>query len=90
MDMKREIFSWLPVKIAQAVPDQIAVCEYDCRTPKCTVGHWETCERRINGLQASTPLEMQRDQKISGSSAVKTCKDPGPFDLPATPTAHPE
>lgn len=33
------------------VPEDIAICEFDCRKSQCTYGEWATCQRRIN-LQA--------------------------------------
>ena len=42
---------WLRIKgqFIQAVPKDIAVCEFDCRKPQCFQGEWETCEKRLSG-----------------------------------------
>jgi hypothetical protein len=29
------------------VPEDHALCEYDCRKPQCTEGEWENCMRRL-------------------------------------------
>jgi hypothetical protein len=33
-------------QIIQGVPEETAICEFDCRKPECTVEEAETCERR--------------------------------------------
>lgn len=39
-------FQWL-LKFVPEVPDDIAVCEFDCRKTECLMGHWAHCERRL-------------------------------------------
>ena len=31
----------------QEVPEDVAVCEFDCRKGNCEQGEWEVCERRL-------------------------------------------
>lgn len=33
--------------IAQNVPEQDALCAFDCHKGHCTLGEWETCDRRL-------------------------------------------
>jgi hypothetical protein len=33
--------------IVDDVPDDLAVCEFDCRREHCTQDQWANCERRI-------------------------------------------
>jgi hypothetical protein len=42
----REIWHRLMSQVIAEVPDDIVVCEFDCRKYSCTLGEWETCERR--------------------------------------------
>jgi hypothetical protein len=42
---------WLKNQIVQDVPEDIALCEFDCRKGQCRMGEWESCERRITDLQ---------------------------------------
>jgi len=35
-------------QLVEAAPEDIAICEFDCRKRQCTQGEWETCERRIS------------------------------------------
>ncbi len=30
------------------VPEDFALCEFDCRKRQCIQGEWEACERRIH------------------------------------------
>ena len=39
---------WLRDQIIQEVPEDSALCEFDCRKEQCTMGEWESCERRLN------------------------------------------
>jgi hypothetical protein len=39
--------NWLMGHLIQDVPDDLAVCEFDCRKPQCTQGDWENCQRRL-------------------------------------------
>jgi hypothetical protein len=45
--MGSEILRWLKQQV-QDVPDELALCEFDCRRAQCTSDEWATCERRIN------------------------------------------
>lgn len=31
----------------QTVPEEIALCEFDCRKASCSAEQWRTCERRM-------------------------------------------
>ena len=42
------IWRWLRNQIVQEVPEDSALCEFDCRKDQCTVGEWESCDRRLN------------------------------------------
>lgn len=34
-------------EVVRDVPEDIALCEFDCRRMRCTIGQWATCERRL-------------------------------------------
>jgi hypothetical protein len=34
-------------ELIQVVPEELAICEFDCRKASCTVEQWRRCERRI-------------------------------------------
>ncbi|MFZ0950014.1 MAG: hypothetical protein WAN19_17900 [Candidatus Sulfotelmatobacter sp.] len=46
--VRRKVWQWLKGQIAQDVPEEDALCEYDCRKQQCTEEEWATCERRIH------------------------------------------
>jgi len=37
------------------VPEEIAVCEFDCSETECRSGDWQSCERRLQGNRAQAP-----------------------------------
>ena len=41
------IWQWIKREFIQDIPDDIALCEYDCRKQECTNEEWLTCERRV-------------------------------------------
>ena len=47
-ETSRGIWQWLQDQFIQTVPDDCAVCEYNCRKCQCTSGEWESCARRLN------------------------------------------
>jgi hypothetical protein len=41
-------WQWLRDQILQEVPDEYALCEFDCRKSQCTLEEWKSCERRLS------------------------------------------
>ncbi len=44
----RGVWRWLRNQIVQEVPEDSSLCEFDCRKGQCTMGEWESCDRRLN------------------------------------------
>jgi hypothetical protein len=44
----RSVWQRLRNQVVQTVPEDCAVCEFDCRKCQCTLGEWEICARRLN------------------------------------------
>jgi hypothetical protein len=44
----RGFFQLVRNQLIQDVPEDIALCEFDCQKDQCTHGEWESCERRLN------------------------------------------
>jgi hypothetical protein len=42
------IWQWLQNQIIQTVPEDSALCEFDCSKCQCTLEEWQTCARRLN------------------------------------------
>jgi hypothetical protein len=40
------VFGWLMNEIVQDAPEEIAICEFDCRK-QCSSAEWTSCERRL-------------------------------------------
>ena len=56
--MLRKLLHWM-VHLATPVPDDVAVCEFECRKRDCLMGDWERCERRRR--HSRPPEETQDD-----------------------------
>jgi len=39
---------WMKDYIVSDVPDDVAVCEFDCRESECSSSKWESCQRRVS------------------------------------------
>jgi hypothetical protein len=44
-----QFMRWLSKSIPE-VPEEISVCEFDCRETECMMENWETCPRRLEGI----------------------------------------
>ena len=40
------LWQWVKDQIVREVPEDLVLCEYDCRKEQCNMGEWETCDRR--------------------------------------------
>jgi hypothetical protein len=47
VDMVQRAWRWLAHELVQDAPEDIALCEFDCRKPQCTYSDWLNCERRL-------------------------------------------
>ncbi len=47
--------------LVQDVPDEIALCEFDCRKARCTHEEWDSCHRRLGRAAGElSPLSTER------------------------------
>ena len=44
-----KLFQWLKLPVTE-VPDDIAVCEFECGETECRMGEWKLCERRLQAV----------------------------------------
>ena len=49
---------WLTDQVIQDVPEDLALCENDCRKLQCLMGEWESCERRLR-IQRKIRLQQE-------------------------------
>lgn len=54
------LWQWAKGQLVQDVPGDIAVCEFDCRKLQCTMGEWETCERRLEKAAQQAKIKPPR------------------------------
>jgi hypothetical protein len=51
------------------VPDDLAICEFDCRKLRCTQGEWVTCDRRITWARGEL-LPMRNEPRTDTRDIV--------------------
>lgn len=51
---------WTRSLLVQDVPEEIAVCEFDCRKGECSHDEWERCERRLTKAAGELSPSSQR------------------------------
>jgi len=51
-----KLINWLRIPVAK-VPEEIAVCEFDCVKDACRLQDWEHCERRLQA--GKSPVRRQ-------------------------------
>jgi len=47
MNLLRRIWDWLAGQFVGEVPEDGALCEFDCRKLQCREGEWASCMRRL-------------------------------------------
>jgi hypothetical protein len=92
----RKVRSWLKGQIVQEVPEDVALCEFDCRKGQCRMGEWESCERRLKDLQDfrrwktrksdSGQLSLSKDKAKKAVSNGGTGKHQGDPEAPLLST----
>lgn len=49
--------NWIREQVVQEVPEEIALCAFDCRKGDCTHSEWEACARRRSHAAGATTLD---------------------------------
>ena len=44
-------------QVVEPVPEESALCEFECRKQQCTMEEWEHCERRLHAARESIDSE---------------------------------
>jgi hypothetical protein len=47
MKLVQRIWDWVVGQFVREIPEEDAVCEFDCRKPQCREGEWASCLRRL-------------------------------------------
>lgn len=73
---------WQVVKrqIVDDAPEDLAICEFDCRKGQCLQDEWETCVRRISKgageLLPDAGLEKSQQEKPASSDKPDNVPEP--------------
>ena len=54
-----KLWRWIKNRIVQDVPEEVALCEFECHKQQCTEREWQTCARRIAGAAGDARLGKQ-------------------------------
>ena len=69
---KHFTWQWLKREWIENVPEDIALCEFDCHKGQCTYGEWASCERRISMTQnLSSGDKARRGRRGQGGGLRK-------------------
>jgi hypothetical protein len=65
----RRLWQFVKRQVVDDAPEDLALCEFDCRKEQCRQDEWETCGRRIRkgsgelfpdgGLKPTPPADLQ-------------------------------
>ncbi len=64
----RRGWRFLMDELIQSVPEEDALCEFDCRKQQCALDEWSTCERRLQAVAAQ--LRFSGRPEPSGSQLI--------------------
>ena len=76
----RKAKHWLREQVVQDVPEDIALCEFDCRKGQCRMGEWESCERRLEDLQDVRRWKTRKakcEQPSPSKATIEATSDSG-------------
>jgi hypothetical protein len=65
MDRCVRLARWLGSQVGQMVPEDLAVCEFECRETTCTAANWKTCGRRRERRLARPRASWSREESES-------------------------
>jgi len=58
------LWQWIKNQVIQPAPDDITICEFDCRKQQCALGEWQSCDRRLTKA-AGELMPQRRDPPAS-------------------------
>jgi hypothetical protein len=69
---------WAQVQIVSEVPEDLAICEFDCPETQCSISKWMSCQRRISktaGELSPTAIAPKRPEMVLGAESVQPVGD---------------
>jgi hypothetical protein len=77
MKLLQNVLDWTWGQIIGDVPEDSAICEYDCRKSECTDLEWQNCMRRLQRAAGELmPAERSRLEALSESTPVNNAMPP--------------
>lgn len=64
VNVVNRVWRWFAHELIKDVPEDLALCEFDCRKPQCTYREWSNCERRLKGAEGEL-MPARRGRQIS-------------------------
>jgi hypothetical protein len=55
---------WVQEQVVAEIPDELALCEFDCRQPACSSEEWATCQRRISKAAGELMPWVQQEHTV--------------------------
>jgi len=53
------LWQWFKDQLIREVPEDLALCEFECPKAQCAEGEWDNCQRRLahasGGMMSGTP-----------------------------------
>lgn len=65
----RRFGQWVAGMIVQDVPDDSALCAFDCQKTQCTTEEWAHCERRLSRAAGELWPEVEPQRSSQASAA---------------------
>ena len=64
--MLRNLCDWIVGHVVRDVPEDVGLCEFDCRRPDCSAGELELCERRLCRAKGELMPGGRKSQEPAG------------------------
>jgi hypothetical protein len=90
MNLFGKFWRWISAQVVTEVPEDDALCEFDCRKQQCSEGEWESCERRLHhAARELMPAKKPFAKPVAGSmpsqeQSSKAVAELTPGDGPAS------
>jgi hypothetical protein len=68
MNLSRKLWNWVRGHSIGEVPEDDALCEFDCRKPQCVEGEWESCARRLQRAAGELMPSKERASETMAES----------------------
>ncbi|MGA9056015.1 MAG: hypothetical protein WB763_05825 [Terriglobia bacterium] len=72
MNLLQNIWDWVQGQFVGWVPEDDALCEFDCRKPQCMESEWENCTRRLQRAAGELmPAKEPASEAVAESTPAK-------------------